>query len=277
MKTILSIDGGGIRGLIPLEILKVFPQTPDLIAGTSTGGMIAVMLSLGISPEEISRIYIAEAKRIFHKPWWRTGWLWKTEYDGQGLREVVTSVLGGKRMKDLKIPTIIPAFRVSGPKKNTLKVFKSWTDKEELLVDVALATSAAPKYFPKYKDYVDGGLAANNPSGCALADATRLWPAEKFKIISLGTGVKTMDFEVSGGALEIAPKIIDMVMDASASAVDYQCFCHPNARYHRIQPKLRGGNWPMDSFDPKYLKKLQDLGKSVTKLEKVINICQKPC
>jgi patatin-like phospholipase/acyl hydrolase len=275
MKTILSIDGGGIRGLIPLEILKTFPQTPDLIAGTSTGGMIAVMLSLGISPEEISRIYIAEAKRIFHKPWWRTGWFFKTEYDGKGLRDVVEGVLGGKKLKDLKIPTIIPAFRVSGPKKNTLKVFKSWTDREESLVDVVLATSAAPKYFPRYKDYVDGGLAANNPAGCALADASRLWPSEKFKIISLGTGVKTENFEVSGGALEIAPKIIDMVMDASASAVDYQCFCHPNARYHRIQPKLRGKDWPMDSYSPKYLKKLQDLGKSVTKLDKVITICQK--
>lgn len=276
MKKILAIDGGGIRGLIPIQILKQYPINPDMVAGTSTGGLIAILLSLGKSPQEIEDFYLDSAAKIFHKPWWRTGMLFKTEYDGKGLFEACKELLGDKTCADLKIPLLIPAFRISGENKNRVKVFKSWKDKDTLLLDMAMSTTAAPKYFPKYKDFIDGGVAANNPSMCALVDAGRLWSNEKIEVLSLGTGVKQTDFsKVSGGVVEVAPKIVDILMDATSSVVDYQCYFYPNTKYCRIQPKLRGDNWPMDSCDENYMNKLINLGQQIAQLKTVSGLCQK--
>jgi uncharacterized protein len=198
---ILSIDGGGMRGIVPLEVLKFIEnrynkkihELFDFIAGTSTGGLIAcglVVSDNGQTPKfslkELENIYLKRGNEIFPSPFGLVRIfrfirsLKSPKFKEEGLEKVLTEVLGNKRLSNCIKPILIPTYDLYN---NNALFFKSRHAKSDakknaLLIDVCRATSAAPTYFPAYKFTfdnkpticIDGGIFMNNPSMGALAE-----------------------------------------------------------------------------------------------------------
>ena len=189
---VLAIDGGGIKGLFASTILERIERDYnlsisdhfDMICGTSTGGLIALGLALKIPANELSRFYVEKGPEIF-----KSGWPWarrladsyklirqigyRGKYSDKALRKALEGVFEEKRIADLNNLVCIPSYTIT---EGRPWVFKrdygiKNRDNNTLLVDVALATSAAPTYFPVAQissydnsQFIDGGVWANNPS-----------------------------------------------------------------------------------------------------------------
>lgn len=201
---ILCISGGGIRGIIPATILqelekeagKSVTQIFDLVVGTSTGGIIAAGIATGMTPESITEMYVSEAKKIFNRSFLRkirTGFgLLRSKYNNKGLYGVVNSALGDESISNSKVRFITTAYSTT---RNRIEIFKSWKEefKELSFTDVAMATSAAPTYFPPYsinnQNYIDGGIYANSPIQIAWIEGIKAgYDPKDIVILSLGTG-----------------------------------------------------------------------------------------
>ena len=192
---ILSIDGGGIKGLYTATILKHIEEEfghPiadyfDMICGTSTGGLIALALSLKVPAKDIADFYYTEGPLIFNyrsPNGWRAKFrhiFFRGKYSDKNLRRAAEKILGHNTMNNSQSLLCIPSFNLT---KGSPRVFKYphkegsfCMDKDIKMVDVALATSAAPTYFPiaqvNQELYVDGGVWANNPTLCGLLEATQ--------------------------------------------------------------------------------------------------------
>src|SRR5437867_6589805 len=212
---ILSVDGGGIGGLYAAVLLdRLTREVPtlvdgvDLVAGTSTGGIIALGLAHGLAPADLVALYRDRAKEIFDDSWLDDlkdlGGLTGADYDNDKLKALLEEVFGKKtRLKQLKKRVLVPTFdldnesRDPGKRMWKPKFFHNYpgpdSDGGELVVDVALRTSAAPTYFPTYQGYIDGAVVANNPAMAALAQAldagTGKQALQDVRLFSLGTGV----------------------------------------------------------------------------------------
>ena len=196
---VLALDGGGLRGLITATIIERieaavpgFLANVDLVAGTSTGGILALALAKGLTPYNIMRMYLDHGAEIFHRSLGRKiGGLFGitcAKYDNKNLAKVLRGVFGGDKLKDLKKKVAVTAFKLDDPDAFTLdntsshptwnpKVFHNYpgddSDGEESALDVAMRTSAAPTYFPTSDGYVDGGTVANNPSMVGVSQTRR--------------------------------------------------------------------------------------------------------
>lgn len=188
---ILSIDGGGVKGLYSSTILehleKKYGQVSDyfdMICGTSTGGLIALALGLKIPTPEISKIYLEKGKLIFPKRSKLEGIIrqtfWNGKYSDEQLKVVLQEVFQEAKVKDLQNLVCIPSYSVTDARPWIFKRDHGelYRDNETLLVDVALATSAAPTYFPlceidylDRKQFIDGGVWANNPTLVGVIEA----------------------------------------------------------------------------------------------------------
>ncbi|SDG05060.1 CBASS cGAMP-activated phospholipase [Rhodobacter capsulatus] len=210
---ILSIDGGGILGLLPTLVLaeiekrylggEPIGQHFDLIAGTSTGGIIALGLGQGMSAQEISKIYIERGDMIFPQGSRLTRWLRRLRqlamygYNRTALENELRRIFQTNLLGSSKVPLCIPAFegRYGEP-----YIFKTphhpdyKRDQYEKLVDVGVSTAAAPTFFSAIKrdgyTFIDGGVWANNPVMVALVEALSCFEIERrqVRIVSLGTG-----------------------------------------------------------------------------------------
>jgi len=205
---ILSFDGGGFLGLYGATMIsniqeEFFPRENvhdhfDLIAGTSTGGIIALGLAAGLSPQTLVEFYDTHGPAIFGRRS-RKGLfgLFSTKYSNSYLKDILDQCLGDRLMRDAKTAVLVPAINMSTSKE---VVFKAHTNKKKpiarrkkyRMADVALATSAAPTYFPKHQfsDYhglIDGGLWQNNPSLLAVFEALchSVGPGKEYDEISL--------------------------------------------------------------------------------------------
>lgn len=202
---ILSIDGGGFRGIYSAHVLKriedefgtSFCSDFDLIAGTSTGSIIAGALAIGLSPAVICDLYVEHGKEIFAGRITSLGGQRKPKYDKEPLRKALESVFGDSRLKDAKTGLLIPATDIGNGTVHPMKSAydPSFTrDPNVPFVDAILASCSAPLYFAptKVDAYLlaDGGLWANNPSLVAVTEAlTRLSvPKESIRLLSIGTG-----------------------------------------------------------------------------------------
>lgn len=254
---ILSFDGGGIRGLIPLlyikNLLKVYPDFLDKIdayAGTSTGGIIAIMLASNIPIDTIIDLYVNKGKDIFSDSLLDdVGDLFGlkgAQYNQEKLKHIAWNLLGNDTLGDLKKKVLIPTFCLD----NKLSYGRSWCPriydnfddkyKDEALWEIALKTSAAPIYFPSYKNYIDGGMIANNPSMCILAECIKQ-DYKDVKLISFGNGEykKYINKEnINWGLIQWAPHLINIIMDGGLSLTDYQCQQILKDKYLRIQPEM---------------------------------------
>ncbi|HNO77602.1 MAG TPA: CBASS cGAMP-activated phospholipase [Phycisphaerae bacterium] len=206
---ILSIDGGGYRGLYSAHVLRRMEEAWGInwhtqfgmFAGTSTGSIIAAGLASGISAAQLSDFYINHGKRIFTRRWRSRFDLLKiftSRYSGKTLRALLVEVLGTTTLGDVRVPLILPAVDIGN---GCVHVFKSKyadgfiRDPGVKLSDAVLASCSAPTYFdPHFVDdiyqLVDGGLWANNPSLVAAIDAHyRLQvPLANIRVLSIGTG-----------------------------------------------------------------------------------------
>jgi predicted acylesterase/phospholipase RssA len=203
---ILSIDGGGIKGLYTAKILQNLEEEYDchladkfdLICGTSTGGIIALALSIKIPAKEIVDFYKTDGPAIFHYTSkfgrglaYFKQLLIQSKYSSKNLEAALTKVFGDKRMKDAQTFLCVPSFNVSTGENRVFKKDHSDLrgDNELKMVDVALATSAAPTYFPLHfldnAYYVDGGIWANNPSLCGVREFIHYFLNNQYKSFDL--------------------------------------------------------------------------------------------
>lgn len=261
----LSIDGGGIRGIIPAMVLaEVERRTAepaarlfDLIAGTSTGGILACALARpdALPAAELVALYEQEGPRIFHrslrKRIFSLEGLTDERYDDDGLDEALLRYLGGARLKDVTTPLFITAYDIQGRFAFFFRSERARNDDayDFSLCDVARATSAAPTYFEPHEvtdaagartyPLVDGGIFGVNPAMCAFVDH----PRDIDFLVSLGTGSHTRAYEYHRarwwGQLEWARPLIDMVFDGVADTIDFQLDrLLPDGGYVRLQTEL---------------------------------------
>ncbi len=304
---ILSIDGGGIRGLIPALVLDAIEQelrqpiakSFDLVAGTSTGGILAVGLTTPgadgqpkYSPTALADLYRKEGGRIFrstlaHK---LTSFfsLNGPKYDADGIETVLQQYFGDARLKDSVTDVLVTAYEIDQVRSPFF--FSSRDAKAKASYDfpirlVARATSAAPTYFPPlklqanpgddhpYYALVDGGVFANNPALCAYAEARAKDALSDILIVSVGTGTHEdsipYDRAHGWGLLRWARTIIDVVFDGVADTVDYQLkqmlpvLATGQLRYLRLQSKLDPNETAMDDTSPANLDRLQAKAQQV--------------
>ncbi len=200
---IMTFDGGGIRGVLTATLLKrlnnEFPKfinMTQLFAGTSTGSIIALGLAYGLSPEDLVDFYVRNGKYIFTPRYLE---YYRPKYDNEHLKEVLSLVFPKNlRLSDLSHKVLVPSFRVTGSYSEPYwgPVFYNnlpgSTNMEELVIDVALASNAAPIYFPSYKNHIDGAVIANNPSTAAIAAARgkqrNIKALDNMYLLSIGTG-----------------------------------------------------------------------------------------
>jgi len=209
---ILSIDGGGIRGVFAAQIIKriqeelklSFPEKFDIIAGTSTGSIIAAGLAVDYPIDKIIDLYKTKGRRIFEKNysekfnWFNWKGLFKSKYNNRFLKQELSAVFEDKTLSDTKTRLIIPTSDISN---GNVFVLKSnydpnfVRDKDIKISDAVLASCSAPTFFDPHivKEYLlaDGGLWANNPALVALTEAMgRRFkiPRDNIRILSIGTG-----------------------------------------------------------------------------------------
>lgn len=270
---ILSLDGGGIRGVFTTELLSRldaavpgFLGEVDLFAGTSTGGIIALGLAAGLTPDQLTDLYLGIGAEIFPESHLGSlallGKLVCAPYDNAALKRALTATFeerGLHTLGDLRRRVLVPTFDLDnseGPasRPDTRRTWKPkffhnfpgpGSDADEGIVDVALRTSAAPTFFPTYQGFVDGGVIANNPSMVALAQA--LNPAtggrklDEVCVLSVGTGERlrfipgqTHDWGYVQWAIPLAQLIVEGPMDTAR----YECEQLLGERFHRLDAVL---------------------------------------
>ncbi len=210
---ILSIDGGGIRGVFPAAYLaeierrflggQSIARCFDMIAGTSTGGIIALALANGMTAKQALGIYEARGARIFPAAKGLRGlarlfrWARRPKHDQAVLRDELLDVFGDTLLDAAITRLVIPSFegRFGEPFLYKTPHHPDYQkDRHRRFAHVALHTTAAPSYYPGVDDdgyvMVDGGLWANNPVMNALVDVLACYdvPRENIRILTLGTG-----------------------------------------------------------------------------------------
>ncbi|HBJ2623057.1 TPA: patatin-like phospholipase family protein [Clostridium botulinum] len=241
---ILSIDGGGIRGLFPAQYLaniekatgKKINEFFDLIVGTSTGGIIALGLSVGIAAENISKLYENHATDIFkpslfNKIFKKTGMIFKNSYSNKALINLLINIFDGKKIIDSDVMLCIPSLEHNKAKPKVYKTphnTKYHWDQNLEMWKVAQATSAAPLYFPPAMEdgcKLDGGLWANNPILVGITEALHHnIKSENIKVLSIGTGENLYSGDNSifkhGGLFSWKTNILDVFMNAQSYAAE---------------------------------------------------------
>jgi hypothetical protein len=247
---ILAIDGGGIRGILPLAVMAHLEEAYlagasiascfDLIAGTSTGGIIALGLGTGKTAAEILHLYMERGGEVFPDDIW----LWKkvrnlsqtlllNRCNRSKLRSMVDEILDDKRLWESKKRLCIPSaetrhfepFIFKTPHHPDYRI-----DWSRQMADIAMATSAAPTFYPPVYgeegyEFVDGGIWANNPIMVGVADAVACFGAERGRVKALSFGCVRDTFEMSvwrrlfGGKIFWASLIFETMHIASQNAV----------------------------------------------------------
>lgn len=291
---ILSIDGGGIRAVIPARFLARLEQDMGapvgrhigLAAGTSAGAMLTLFLT-GVNPSAQAAAAMftpRRAQRIMDRnlldrivpamlAWW-------PKYDGKGKRDVLDRVFGDTTLGEVWAPSLAIAF---DPATRSIREFRSMAaaDQRLKLSDVANASTAAPGYFPSVsvdglpqRSFVDGGVASNNPAMAALSEALAMgYRPDQITLISLGTGTTHLGVDqqraVRAGARTwgsidwLLHGVTDDLVSGASSGVDFWCGRILGERYVRVQPELTGVDPAMDAVSDENIRKLEMLGDTL--------------
>lgn len=335
---VLIIDGGGVRGRLPLKFLQRFVQQwgiqPtelwkyfDLIGGTSIGGIMALACAFGISLDTLDSFFVTKAKRIFtirtvpvgcdansdsnrpnlaqklalvalSEPFYASACLpdaGNSNYGSNILYATLLENFGTNTMQALKTKVVIPSYQVDT---SSYVMFSNvnnpmFIGKDELITNVASATSAAPVYLPSVKfnnhEYIDGGIYNNNPAQIGLEQAKAFKPgANRYCVLSLGTGIGEMGFD-PGNPSMVDPRVAGMIksmgltLDAkllstigdifglfnksstgAQESIDFAMKLRANYGtesfyYYRFQPKLSLTiNTELDNSDADFLQYMED-------------------
>lgn len=273
---VLALDGGGVRGLFTAALLVGLEDDLgqpvlshfDLVVGTSAGGLIALALGAGLSARDVVDLYVREGPSIFPGgKWWRRfRHVFVAKYDGQGLERAVRGALGDTLLGESGVPLVIPSYNLA---ENDVYLFKTphhprlKRDWRVPMWEVAMATSAAPTYFPAFhlsRDgvrLIDGGVWANNPAMVGVAEAVSMFGRElkDIRVLSLGTTTtprarpRRLD---NAGLLRWArgPHVVDVLLagqGAGAFAQVQHLVGKENA--HRLDPPLMEGDIALDGAE----------------------------
>lgn len=324
---VLTIDGGGILGIVPAMILQALERKIrhhandpdakivdyfDFVAGTSTGGIIAALLLMPdkqdpkrprYSTTDIVGFYRDKGPDIFRTSWWLKALggvgLLRNRYSVDHLESLLLHYLEETKLNQLIKPSLIPAYNLE---KASTCFFCSHNhidgivpERNFLLRDICRATSAAPSYFKaaaftsdsqETHVCVDGGVFANNPTLCTIAEVGKTdknYTPINMNLLSLGTG-KLRATSLSPSFLKRItllniPTLISIMMDGVAETTDYithNLFNNLGVedQYLRLEPEMTDGRVrQMDNASPKNIQKLQEiteefLQKNDQKLEK---------
>ena len=205
---ILSLAGGGYKGLFTAHFLSLLQneinrplhKVFDLVAGTSIGSILALGIALGLDAPVLEELLVSKGKSIF--PGYRRLLpmplmnLLGPLYREKPLKTALSSAFGELSMRSLKIATLVPTVSLGNA---SAKVFRTAHaagfegDRNQKLIDVALASAAAPLYFPAHTignlQFADGGLIANAPHAIAAIEASSIlrWPLSNVRMLALGT------------------------------------------------------------------------------------------
>ena len=293
VRRVLSIDGGGIRGIIPAMVIASIEKKMgkpaqalfDLMVGTSTGGILALGLSrpgfgrqAQFSARRVVKLYEEQGGKIFEYSLWRklrtVGGILEEAYSHEVLEDILGKYFAGATLGDCEVPTMVTSYDIQ----NRRTVFlKSWhADHQSLLCrDAARATSAAPTYFePKPLDtgdvasvLIDGGIFMNSPSVSAYAEARKLFPEDPIAVLSLGTGELTrpIAFEEArtwGSALWVM-SLLDCMFDGVSKAADHQMQLFLGERYQRLQTTLETASDDMDDASEENVRNLKNTAREL--------------
>ncbi len=171
MKRILSIDGGGMKGLIVAAFLDNAPvgfpdlDTFDMLAGTSTGGILALGLEHGLSPAEMVDYYVTHGPEIFRGGPKGIRFIKRDRYSAKALTRSLRETLGSKLLEEVSRPVLLPSLDWTKEERQD-SVYFLHEGRPFTCLDAALATSAAPTYFPAHLlgglRLVDGGICCND-------------------------------------------------------------------------------------------------------------------
>jgi uncharacterized protein len=266
---ILSLDGGGLKGVFSAAVLAALEEDLnvtitehfDLIAGTSTGGIIALALGIGMRPREVVEFYTrlgpsvfpdAPRRRLLRR-------LRRSRYESGPLREALGEVFGTRLLGDSAKRLVIPSYDIG---EDDVHLFRTphiprlRRDWRVRMVDVALATSAAPTYLPACmigsSRLVDGGVWANNPTMVAVTEAAgELGQSlDSLRVLSIGTTSEVRDRPTRldhGGYVAWAFEVTDVLLRGQARTA-YNEAVHLLGRKSvvRIDPVVAEGQFRLD-------------------------------
>lgn len=272
---ILALDGGGAKALFTAHVLARLERdlgvsitdSFDLIAGTSAGGIVALGLGAGLTPSEIVGHYEELVEAVFpsarRRLWRRPRQLTAPIYDAEALRTALTKVLGERSLGDSTKRLVIPAWDVQ---RGAVHIFKTphhtrlTRDWRLSMVDIAMATSAAPLYFPAARvdghRLIDGGVWANNPSVVAIAEAVSMLdvPLASIRVLNVGTidqlanHPKRLD---RGGLLNWAKPVAPLILNAgSRGGQGIAEHLVGKDDFTRFDARVPGDLYALDSADP---------------------------
>ncbi len=276
---ILALDGGGTRGVYSAQVLSCIEQETgapvrehfDLIAGTSTGSIIAGAAAVGIPMSGVVKLFEKESPRIFRRRWLGSFHM-RSKYSSRSLEQVIRSCVSDLTLGEISTPLMITGSDIST---GGVHVFKSRylkdlgepyiRDGDVVLSDAILASCAAPAYFDPVPvgDFLlaDGGLWANNPSIIALTEAVSKFrrSVEQVRILSIGTGHSVNLYSqnrlwglmTGWGREKLVSYFLRLQSDASANMAKLLLA----DRYLRLDPEIEA--WKLD--DIKHLRNLKAL------------------
>lgn len=272
---ILSLDGGGIKGIFSAGVLAAIEEDLnitvadhfDLIAGTSTGGIIAIGLGLGLKPREIVEFYLRAGPQIFPRlRGLKSLWHWvRCKYSSHPLEEALKRCFKEKRFGDSQKRLVIPSYNLG---EDDVYIFRT-PHHEKLRRDfkvpawkVAMATSAAPTFFPASLDVdslrlIDGGVWANNPTLVAVTEAfgTLGVPLADMHILSIGTSnaVNHRRKRLNAGGIVAWGRenaAVDVIMRGQSIGVHNQVkFLLGADHIERLDPKVAADEFSLDGVD----------------------------
>ena len=271
-KYVLSLDGGGVRGLatsvflyeLEKKIGKPLSSKFDLVVGTSTGGIIALVISvLEIEGPRLLEIYSEKnLKKIFTRSF---SSLFRTKYNGYKKLEVMYDYFGSLKMSSSDTPCSIVTYNL-----NTRfpEIFSERDHPEAYVADIAAATSAAPTYFPavQIEDnwYVDGAVSTNNPALIALTEAEKLYPEDEIKVFSVGTGFNNNFIDGSraknwGSLSWLRGGIIPMLLESNLEHQLSEKIIGDN--YFRVDSNLNDAATKIDIKSMSNLERMSEMGQ----------------
>jgi uncharacterized protein len=295
---ILSLDGGGIMGAFSAGVLSAFEEICrqetgrvlteqfDLITGTSIGGITAVGLGMGGTIDQILKLYRDRGTRIFPRGSGVEGWLpeffrnlFGPRYTSDELRQAIEEVVGTATLGEARTRLVIPAYDAT---MGRVYVFKTphvppgdRRDADKRAVDVVLATSAAPTYFPAHAIsgrgvFIDGGVWANCPVMVGIVEAIEFCKQhlEDLRVLSISTTnypFRLGDQQQRGGLIGWGPKILETFMFGQVQNAVAQATCLLRDRFHRVDFDAKEGAYTMD--DARIVEELITIGHNVGQAE----------
>ena len=281
---ILSLDGGGVRGIFSAHLLDLINSQPnidiyskfDLVVGTSTGSIVAAFVATRKCLSELVKEFEKDAPKIFKSRFFSKGYC-RSKYDGKILETFLMDIFGGQKLGEIETPLIINATNAST---GEVHVFKSAYQKslrngdyvrdgEVFLYEAILASCSAPTYFDPVNVsetiLCDGGVWANNPAMVGYVDAIRNFKvtSENIRIYSIGTG-RAGNFYLPSKNWGLLTgwekeKFVDFAMLTQTQYADNCAKLILGNNYFRINPHI--GDWKLD--DCKVIPTLKRIAETI--------------